>query len=209
MSPTGSEPPPFTVLFVCTGNVCRSAFAERLGRAYLQEELGERADAIRLTSAGTRAVVGSGMHPDSAAALRGFGAEPGDFRARDLEEGMAAEADLILTMTRRHRREVLHDAPRAMARTFTLREAAALLPLLDDADITGSDVPERARSVVRAMAAVRGRRRNGEEDDDVFDPIGLPPQAHEEMGEMVTEALLPVLTRLVRPSRHTNASGDS
>lgn len=204
MTPPGSGPATFTVLIVCTGNVCRSAFAERLGRAYLREQLGDAADVIRLESAGTRAVVDSGMHPDTAAALRGFGAEPGDFRSRDLEQHMAAEADLILTMARRHRREVLHEAPRAMARTFTLREAAALLPLIEDSDDAVGEFPDRARALVSAMAAARAGRRSGEEDDDVPDPIGLPPEAHEEMGEMVTEALLPVLHRLVRLASHSS-----
>src|SRR4029453_3065448 len=43
----------FTVLLVCTGNICRSAMAERLGRAYLEEGLGEDARAIRIVTAGT------------------------------------------------------------------------------------------------------------------------------------------------------------
>jgi hypothetical protein len=55
---------------------CRSALAERLGHADLDEVLGDEAGAIRLASAGTRAVVGSGMHPDGALVLRGLGAEP-------------------------------------------------------------------------------------------------------------------------------------
>jgi protein-tyrosine-phosphatase len=91
--------PPFTVLLVCTGNICRSALAERLGRAFLDEVMGDDAGAIRLVSAGTRAVVDSEMHPHSALVLRGFGAEPGDFRARQLAEAIVAEADLTLTMT--------------------------------------------------------------------------------------------------------------
>ena len=40
-----SPDPVFTVLFVCTGNICRSALAERLGRAYLDEALGDEAGA--------------------------------------------------------------------------------------------------------------------------------------------------------------------
>ena len=67
--------PVVTVLLVGTGNICRSALAERLGRAYLDECLGDRAAAVRLVSAGTRAVVGAGMHPDSALVLRGLGGE--------------------------------------------------------------------------------------------------------------------------------------
>jgi protein-tyrosine phosphatase len=204
----GSDQPAFTVLLVCTGNICRSAFAERLGRAYLCERLGRGAGAIRLVSAGTRAVVGSAMHPDSASVLLGFGGDPGDFRARQLEDDMAAAADLILTMTRKHRRDVLHGAPRAMARTFTLREAAALLVVVGDREVAGDDFTDRARSLVSIMAAARGRRRGEDQDDDVFDPIGLPLQAHEDMGDMVTAALLPVLNRLVRLSSHTGTQGD-
>src|SRR5687768_5763225 len=94
----------FTVLFVCTGNVCRSAMAERLGRAFLDEAFGSDAGTFRLESAGTRAVVASQMHPDTALVLRGFGAEPGEFRARQVTEAHVAGADLVLTMTRAHRK---------------------------------------------------------------------------------------------------------
>jgi protein-tyrosine phosphatase len=193
----GSDQPAFTVLLVCTGNVCRSAFAERLGGGYLREALGDDAVMVRIVSAGTRAVVGSAMHPDSALALRGFGGEAGDFRARQFEGVMAAEADLTLTMTRRHRRDVLHGAPRAMARTFTLREAADLVRLLGaEAPPDGADFGERARALVTEMAAARPRRHGGE-DDDIRDPIGQPPEVHEEVGEAITATLLPVLRRIV------------
>jgi protein-tyrosine-phosphatase len=188
--------PEFTVLLVCTGNVCRSALAERLGRAYLDEVLGEHSSAIRLVSAGSRAVVDSGMHPDSALVLQGFGAEPGDFRARQFVEAMATDADLILTMTRGHRRDVLHRAPRALARTFTLREAADLVALLgEDVPVAGGDLAQRARDLVKAMAAARSHRHSGE-GDDVRDPIRQPLDVHQEVGEAIAQALLPVLARL-------------
>ena len=202
--------PAFTVLLVCTGNICRSALAERLGRAFLDEILGDRSDVIRLVSAGTRAMVGSAMHPDSELVLRGLGAEPDDFRARQFDGRMAAEADLVLTMTRAHRRDVLHGAPRALARTFTLREAADLLRLVDDAEPDGVDFLDRARDLVAAMAATRSRRQSAQ-DDDVRDPIGLPLEVHQEVGEAIVESLLPILRRLadltgpipaVTPARH-------
>ncbi|WP_456563058.1 arsenate reductase/protein-tyrosine-phosphatase family protein [Blastococcus sp. SYSU DS0533] len=190
--PAGSA---FTILLVCTGNICRSALAERLGRAYLDDRLGERASDVQLVSAGTHAVVGSAMHRDSALVLRGYGAEPGGFRARQLDEVTAGGADLVLTMTRAHRAALLERAPRALQRSFTLREAAALLPTVTERP-QGPDLPGRARALVAAMARARGRRPSGEHDD-IRDPIGLPPEVHEEVGELIATTLLVVLDRLV------------
>jgi protein-tyrosine phosphatase len=189
-------PAEYTVLLVCTGNICRSALAERLGRAHLAQLLGEDAGAVRLVSAGTRAVIGSEMHPDSALVLRGYGVDPGDFRARQLVDAHAAEADLVLTMTRGHRRDVLALNPRGLSRTFTLREAAALLALVgDDVDPAGEDLGTRARNLTKALAAARSRRTT-DDADDVPDPIGRPIDAHEKAGTLIAEALLPILARI-------------
>ena len=189
------------MLLVCTGNICRSALAERLGRAYLAEALGERAAEVRLVSAGVGAVVGSGMHPDSALVLRGLGGDPDGFRARQLVDDMAIDADLTLTMTRAHRREVHAVAPRALCRTFTLREAADLLQLVgDDVELHGENLAEHARTLVRAMGAARSRRQGGPEDD-IPDPIGQPVEVHQEVGEAVAAALVVVLDRIVAVHR--------
>src|SRR4051812_32932148 len=56
----------FRLLFVCTGNICRSPFAEILTRHLLVGRLGGRvAGRFEISSAGVQAVVGSPMHPDS------------------------------------------------------------------------------------------------------------------------------------------------
>lgn len=185
-----------TILIVCTGNICRSPFAERLGRAYLDAALGADAGSIELTSAGTRAVVGSPMHADTALVLRGFGGEPDGHVARQVDERLAGSADLTLTMTRVQRREVLALAPRALARTFTLREAAALLSLLDpEGDVPGDTLADRTRALVRQLSTARSRRSDDREDD-VPDPIGRPLDVHEGVGEAIATALLPLLQRL-------------
>ncbi len=184
------------MLLVCTGNICRSALAERLGRAYLDEILGEDAGTVHLSSAGVQAVVGSAMHPDSALVLQGLGGDPAGFTARQLVDDMAIDADLTLTMTRRHRRDVLRGAPRALARTFTLREAAGLLELVGDGDVSGDGLAERARSLVKELAAARSRRQSSA-DDDIHDPIGQPAEMHGDVGDAVATALIPVLSRIV------------
>lgn len=186
----------FRVLFVCTGNICRSAFAQRLGHEWVCEALGEDVGAIEFSSAGTRAVVGSSMHPDTALVLRGYGVGAGDFRARQLTAEQLVQADLVLTMTRAHRKHVLGLAPRALARTFTLREAADLLRLVDeDGTELRGDFGGRARALVAALAGARPRRAAGQ-DDDVPDPIDRPAEVHEQAGELIVSALLPLLRRL-------------
>jgi protein-tyrosine phosphatase len=182
--------------------------AERLARASLDEALGADAAAIRVHSAGTQAVVGSGVHPDSALVLAGFGGDPAGFVARQLVDDMAIDADLTLTLTRAHRRAVLKAAPRALIRTFTLREAAALVELLGDgAGRSAETYPDRCRSLVSAMAAARSERASGS-DDDIADPIGQPLEVHQEVGDAISGALMPLL-RAFASLRDGAASDDA
>ncbi len=125
------------VLFVCTGNICRSPTAERLTCAFAAEHgLG-----LNASNAGTRAVIGYGMEPTAAEVLRSMGGDPEEFRARQLSPAIVGDADLILTMTTRHRDRVLSESPQAMRRTFTLLEAGRLLT-----------VPVGAHTVAFALA---------------------------------------------------------
>ena len=98
-------------------------------------------------------------------------------------------------MTRTHRRDVLAVAPRGLARTFTLREAAALLGHVPGEPELGGGFADRARGFVSALASARSLRQGGG-DDDVRDPIGHPVEVHAEAGEAIVEALLPVLRRV-------------
>ena len=192
-----------TLLIVCTGNLCRSPFAERLGAAWLAEALGPDAASVRLTSAGTRGVVGAAMHPFSALVLAGMGGDAAGFTARRLERPHVDQADLVLTMTREHRRSALELAPRALTRTFTLLEAADLLRGVDPASAaaSGPDFQEQVRALVRNLAAGRAGRSSGPADD-VPDPIGRPVEVHQAVGELIAEGLLPLLRALasLRPA---------
>ncbi|MGY1774406.1 hypothetical protein ACI8AV_00965 [Geodermatophilus sp. SYSU D00804] len=182
------------MLLVCTGNICRSAFAERLGRAYLEGEFGKGGHPVRLVSAGTQAVVGSAMHPATALVLRGFGGDPSRFVAQQLRADMITQADLVLGLTRVHRNAVRRLVPSASGRTFTLLEAADLVskgavilsPALSDA---GQQTHLGGR-----LATSRPLRRGAA--GDVPDPIGRPVEFHQQVGEQIAAALLPLLGHL-------------
>ncbi len=183
--PSAGAPPAGRLLFVCTGNICRSAAAERLARRDLAELLGDAAHRVLVHSAGTRAVVGAPVHPHSAAVVRRLGGDVEGYAARRLTRPLVAEADLVLTMTREHRGLVLGVDPRALSRTFTLAEAAELVGLL-------GDTPAPDQPLARRLAAARTRRRS-DEADDVPDPINGSPEVHEDVVHAIERHLHPVL----------------
>ena len=174
---------------------------ERLTRTFLDDALGASAAAVGTSSAGTHAVVGKGMEPSSALVLSGLGGDPSGFTAQQLTADMVQDADLTLTMTRRHRREVLKLAPRAMFRSYTLREAADLLEQVDLSSLPPvTHLDERARALVAALGAQRAtRRRTDREADDVLDPIGHRSSVHQEVGERIFSSLTPLLEALCGP----------
>lgn len=178
------------ILFVCTGNICRSPTAERLTRAYAATRL---LDPSRLTaeSAGTRAVYGSAMEPTAELVLRSLGGDGRNFQARQVSPELVANADIVLTMTRQHRSKVLNGSPRALPRTFTLREAQSLVEQLPPADLPPpEDLDRRCRELVAAMVAQRAVRHTARaRSDDIRDPIGAEPATYVSVGEEIASAL--------------------
>ena len=124
----------FRLLFVCTGNICRSPFAEILTRHLLRGRLGGRAAAaFDVSSAGVAAVVGSAMHPDPRAELAPWGLDGAiadDFVARQLQSSMIEQSHLVLGVTSRHRSAVVEQC-RPRCPLFGLREFARLAAEVD------------------------------------------------------------------------------
>jgi protein-tyrosine-phosphatase len=88
-----------TVLFVCTGNTCRSPLAEGIAR-HLQRQGKLPAD-LFFASAGTAAGDGWAMSEESAAVLQRLGAVP-EGHSKQLTPAMVQKADVVLGMTRSH-----------------------------------------------------------------------------------------------------------
>jgi len=179
----------FSILAVCTGNVCRSPAVERLLASKLSPT-------VTVTSAGTHALVGHPISEPMAALLAGYGIDEGPFEARRLSKQMLKEADLILALTRAHRSFVVDVWPAAVRRTFTLREFARLLHQVDAAVLPTCPPAVRLRAVVPLVAAERGRQRTSRDDDDVVDPFRLSKDVYAESFGQIAAAVDVIISDL-------------
>src|SRR5580765_5691554 len=106
-----------TVLFVCTGNVCRSPMAEGIFR-YAAQGRGD----YRVFSAGLGAMEGQPPSHYGVQAVRELGIDISSQRSRMLSPELVHQADYIFGMTHSHIDTVMLLYPQAAEKTFLLRE---------------------------------------------------------------------------------------
>jgi protein-tyrosine phosphatase len=180
----------FSVLFVCTGNICRSPLAERLFRARIS------VPTIAAVSAGTGALVGYGIDGPSALVLKELGGEPEGHQARALTRDLARSADLILTAESTHRTMVLNAEPSLFRRTFTMREFARLGTNLGPV-IGPPSEDELLRERVARVSAQRGWVEAASGGmDEIGDPYGAGLDTARLIGNQVSDAVNGVIASL-------------
>ena len=106
------QPPrndPASVLFVCTGNICRSPLAEFLFKDFVARE--GTAGSFRIGSAGTYALNGNTATREAQSAARQWGLDISSHRAREVSHRLMDESDYVLGMTRQHCLELLREFP--------------------------------------------------------------------------------------------------
>lgn len=131
------------------------------------------------SSAGTRAMVGHPIQPAAARVLTRLGGEASNFAARQFNPRILSGVDLVLTMTRAQRDDVLELAPQKLHQIFTLAEAARLV-----SDCGARTFEELAafRPLLRAQGQL-----------DIADPMGRNEEFFEWVGVQISELLPPVL----------------
>jgi protein-tyrosine phosphatase len=170
--------PPFAVLHVCMGNICRSPMAERLTAQAVRERVGAKAEALVFSSsAGTGGWhAGEEMNPPAARQVRSRGGLDTGFAARRLLAEHVEVADLILTATAEQADFVAGLRPDAVERTFVLGEFGRLLPEVDTGRLPvyapePDVVYTRGVALVEAVDQVRAGRP-ARPEDDLDDPWG-------------------------------------
>ena len=158
------------ILVVCSGNLCRSPFAEGVLRWMLTERFGPSAPEV--SSVGTIARGGEPATSEAIAVASEHGIDASSHASRRLTRQHLAEVDLVLAMTAEHRAAVARLDPEAATKTFTVKELVRLLEDLPDRRDPGG--PESmAERVAEADAHRRAGFDGNPDDQDVADPVGL------------------------------------
>lgn len=162
------------VLFVCTGNVCRSPMAE----GFLVHEAARRGLELSVRSSGTHAFPGRAATIDARRVMQELGVSIDHIRTSPLEVGTIRWADLVLCLAREHEREVLALVPDAAPKTWLLKSFVRVLSDLTEEDRQGFWLEEAAST-----------RTPASPEDDVDDPIGEREAAYRRVAAEIRDLI--------------------
>lgn len=109
------------IMFICTGNICRSAMAEGM-----LKKMTSSMDNIQVYSCGIYAETGDGATYNAIQAAKEYGADILFHRATNIRESKIEEMNLILCATVSHKQSVLYLYPNLEGKVYTMKEYAKL-----------------------------------------------------------------------------------
>ena len=135
---------PYRVLFVCTGNICRSPMAEGLLREILADRLKSK---VIVSSAGTHANEGQKAEPQAIIAAQEAGADISDHRARPVAPDLIEQNDLILVMEKLHAIAIKSMLPDKENRVRMVGEYNPTGNIVEIPDPYGADLAQYRKSL--------------------------------------------------------------
>lgn len=178
------------VLFVCTGNICRSPMGELMFPKFFDQE-----DLI-VDSAGTQGLIDHEIDPSSAKLMEADGIDPSQFRSKRLTPQLAREADLILCFTKHQQRKIASIAPTAARRTATVSDFAMMSEYCaQHGMIEGDTLDERIASILDNASMIRPMLPPSHDIEDPYrKEFHAFEKAHNELGEAlatIADSVLP------------------
>jgi protein-tyrosine-phosphatase len=163
----------YTILLVCTGNTCRSSMAAAMFKKMVEDEPRLRGK-VKILSAGTAAFPGQRASPQAIQVMEERGIDLRDHRATLLTSELIREADIILTMTERHKQQILRMDQQADGKVFTLKEYVQE----SDDQISGKSHDPRSF--------------------DIMDPFGYPVEVYRMCADEIEDASAQLTNKLIR-----------
>lgn len=120
------------VMFICTGNICRSAMAD----AYAKKIVHEQNLDIEIFSAGTYASTGEQASFNSIVVMKDYDVDLSSHTATNISDSDISHMDLILCATQSHKILLNHYYPDLTAKVHTMKEYANLCSSPSDTDIS-------------------------------------------------------------------------
>lgn len=159
-----------SILFVCTGNTCRSPMAERL----FSSKLGALGITdLEVVSRGILAGLDQPASPEAQKVMaEQYGIDLAAHRTKPLTESDLERATLILTMTQGHKQVIGKRFPQVRDKLFTLKEYVRL------------DQPEA------------GISKREPEDLDIADPFGESVEVYQEIARHIEQVIDALIARL-------------
>lgn len=172
-------------MFVCTGNICRSPF----GEIFLADRFEKISPGqFSVSSSGTLGMVGYPFAPMANEVAKSYGVYVDNFKPRRLTEGMIDENHLILALGQEHRKKIISLEPRAIKKTFTLREFVRCLELINISLILKKSYKCKTNfdawnALINEAHMQRFKCIEDKKEDDIIDPWMQEMESYKKMAD--------------------------